>query len=247
MLHDVTVFPMFPLGTIVNVAAVIVGSLLGVTFRRGLPERIKQIIFQSLGLVTILLGLVNAVVVTKPLPNPDAVSRHVMELIFAMLIGGIVGEWLGIEQRLERLADWLKAKLKAREERFTEGLITAFLIFCIGPLTIVGSLNEGMSNDHSLLFAKSILDGFMSIALASTFGIGVFFSILPLFIFQAGISLLGWLVGDVVSEVVVNQLTAVGGLLILGLGFNILGIAKMRVANLLPALVVVVMLTLAFG
>ena len=170
-----------------------------------------------------------------------------MQLIFAMLLGGISGELLGLEQRLERGGEWLKAKLKSQDAGFTQGLVTAFLIFCIGPLTIIGSLNEGLGQGHSLLFAKSILDGFMSIALASTFGIGVLFSVLPLMIFQLGISGLGWLVGDVVSAVVVNQLTAVGGLLILGLGLNILGLTKLRVLNLLPALVVVVLLSLSLG
>jgi uncharacterized membrane protein YqgA involved in biofilm formation len=133
------------------------------------------------------------------------------------------------------------------DSRFTEGLVTAFLIFCIGPMTVVGALDEGIRADHNLLFAKSILDCFMSIALASTFGLGVAFSILPLFIFQYGITLLGLGAQSVFSEVVVNQLTAVGGVLILGLGINLLELRRLRVANLLPALVVVVILALIFG
>lgn len=236
-----------PWGTLVNVVAVIIGSAVGLLLRRGLPERLRGIIFQGIGLATLVIGMLNALVVARPVPVETAVGKHLMELIFSVLIGGLIGEWINIEAWLEKAGEWLKARVHSGDSRFTEGLVTAFLIFCIGPMTVVGALDEGIRADHNLLFAKSILDGFMSVALASTFGIGVAFSILPLFIFQYGITLLGVGAQSAMSEVVVNQLTAVGGVLILGLGINLLELRKLRVANLLPALVIVVVLALVFG
>ena len=236
-----------PWGTIVNVLAVIAGSSAGLLLHRGLPERLRGIIFQGIGLVTILIGMLNALAVAEPLPASSYVGRHLMEVIFSVLIGGLIGEWLNIEGALERFGDWLKRRVRGSGARFTEGMVTAFLIFCIGPMTLMGALNEGMQGDANLLYAKSILDMFMSAALASTFGLGVLFSIIPLFIFQYAITLLGMLMGNVLSQALVNQLTAVGGVLILGLGVNILELKKLRVANLLPALVVIVVLTLIFG
>lgn len=234
-----------PWGTIVNVATVIVGSLIGMQLKRGLPGRFKEIIFSGIGLVTLVIGMLNALAVAEP-PKDD-VPKHLIIVIFSILIGAIAGEALSIEKWLDHFGDTLKKRVKGAGERFTEGLVVAFLIYCVGPLTILGSLNEGIQGDASLLYIKSTLDGFMSIALASTFGIGVLFSFVPLFIFQGGITLAGAFMGHVFSDVLVNQLTAVGGVLILGLGINILGIKQLKVANLLPALVFVVILTLIFG
>ena len=236
-----------PWGSVVNVIAVVIGSGVGLALHRGLPDRLRTIIFQGIGLVTLVIGMLNALAVALPVPDESAVGKHLMQVIFAVLIGGLIGEWLRIEAWLERLGDWLKSRVRGSGERFTEGLVTAFLIFCIGPMTVGGALDEGIRADHTRLYAKSILDCFMSAALASTFGLGVLFSIIPLFIFQYGITLLGVGAQSMFSEVVVNQLTAVGGVLILGLGVNLLELRKLRVANLLPALVVVVILALLLG
>jgi uncharacterized membrane protein YqgA involved in biofilm formation len=236
-----------PWGTLVNVVAVIAGSAAGLLLRHGLPERLRGIIFQGIGLSTLVIGMLNALAVAEPVPAAGDVGKHLMELIFSVLLGGLLGEWINVEARLERVGDWLKARVNSGDSKFTEGLVTAFLIFCIGPMTVVGALDEGIRADHNLLFAKSILDCFMSVALASTFGLGVAFSILPLFVFQYGITLLGVGAQSVFSEVVVNQLTAVGGVLILGLGINLLELRRLRIANLLPALVVIIVLALIFG
>lgn len=236
-----------PWGSVVNVIAVVIGSGVGLALHRGLPDRLRTIIFQGIGLVTLVIGMLNALAVAAPVPDESAVGKHLMQVIFAVLIGGLLGEWLRIEAWLERLGDWLKSRVRGGGARFTEGLVTAFLIFCIGPMTVVGALDEGIRADHNLLYAKSILDCFMSAALASTFGLGVLFSIIPLFIFQYGITLLGVGAQSAFNEVVINQLTAVGGVLILGLGVNLLELRKLRVANLLPALVVVVILALLLG
>jgi uncharacterized protein len=229
-----------PWGTIANAAAIIAGSSVGLLLRRGLPERIRGIVFQAIGLTTLVLGMQMALKVDS--------APHMLQLVFAMLLGGITGEALNLEARLERASEWLKHRVGLKgEARFTEGLVTAFLIYCIGAMTFVGALNEGMSGDRSLLLIKSVLDGFMSIALASTFGAGVAFSVVPLLIFQFAVTLLGASLGGVFTETAITQLSAVGGVLIIGIGVNLLGLAKLRLTNLLPALVYSVAFTLLLG
>ena len=220
------------LGTIINVVTVILGSIIGLTLRSKFPERIQVIIFQGLGLITIFLGVQMALQVENPLI-----------LIFSILIGGVIGELLHIERFLEGLGDRVKSRLKIKHSRFTEGLIGTFLLFCIGPMTIVGSLNSGLRNDHTLLLAKATLDGFTAIALSVTYGVGVLFSAIPLFLFQSFLTLSAGYTRGIFSDVVINQLTAVGGILVLGIGLGLLEIKKVKVANFLPALIVVILLT----
>jgi hypothetical protein len=228
-----------PWGTLVNVAAVIIGSLAGILLKRGLPPRFKAIIFQGIGLVTFIIGFQGAMAVDS--------ARHLMEVIFAILLGGMLGEAINIQGSLEKLGEWIKSRTNNADSRFTEGMVTAFLIFCIGPMTIVGSLDEGIRGDASVLFAKSVLDLFMSMALASSLGLGVLFSIIPLFAFQYGITLLGIGAQSMFSEVVIAQMTAVGGVLILGLGIDILELRRLKVANMLPALLFVILFAILFG
>lgn len=228
-----------PWGTLVNVGAVIIGSLAGLLLKRGLPPRFKAIIFQGIGLVTFIIGVQGAMAVDS--------ARHLMEVIFAILLGGLLGEAINLQGSLEKLGAWIKSRAHNADHRFTEGMVTAFLIFCIGPMTIVGALDEGIRGDASVLFAKSVLDLFMSMALASSLGLGVLFSIIPLFVFQYGITLLGIGAQGMFSEVVIAQMTAVGGVLILGLGIDILELRKLQVANMLPALLFVILFAILFG
>lgn len=225
-----------PIGTIVNTLAVIVGSLIGLYLHKNLPPKIKAIVFQGIGLCTLVIGMQMALKV-----------ENLLLLIFSVLIGGIIGEAINLENYLERFSDFLKRKVKSTNTNFTEGLVTAFLIYCVGSMTFIGSLNEGLKGDRSLLLTKSVLDGFTSIALASTYGIGVMFSAIPLFIFQTSLTLLAAQSQGFFSQVIINQLTAVGGVLILGIGLNLLEIKKIKVTNLLPALIVVTILTIIFG
>lgn len=229
-----------PLGTIVNVITVLIGSTLGLLLKRSLPERIRQIVFQAIGLFTVVYG------VQMTLKLEPGV-KHGLALVFSLLLGGVLGEWLNVQGWLERLGERLKKRVSGAGDRFSEGLVTAFLIFCVGPMTIVGALDDGLRGAHALLFTKSALDGCMSIALASTYGVGVAFSAVPLFIFQASITWLGLLAQHGVSEVLINQLTATGGVLILGLGLNLLDVAKLRISNLLPALAVMAVLAAVLG
>jgi uncharacterized protein len=222
-----------PVGTFINIIAVIIGSLIGLSLGNKFPEKIKQIAFQALGLISLLIGTQMALKVENPLT-----------LIFAILIGAIIGEWINLENIFEKAGDFLKQKVKSKNAKFTEGLVTAFLIFCIGSMTIVGSINEGVNGDNSLLLTKSILDGFTSIALASTMGIGVLFSIIPMLILQGGLTIFAGMFQSFFTPSLINQLTATGGILILGIALNILEIKKIKVVNMLPSLLVIVLITL---
>lgn len=225
-----------PIGTIVNTIAVIVGSLIGVMLHKNFPDRVKAIVFQGIGLATLVLGMQMAFEV-----------QNLLILIFSILIGGIIGELINVEMYFERFADWLKRKVKIKDDKFSDGFITATLIYCIGSMAVIGSLNEGLRGDRTLLFTKSILDGFTSVALASTYGIGVLFSAIPLLIYQGGLTVMARYFQSLFSDVILAELTAVGGVLILGIGINLLEIKKVKLMNLLPALLVVVLLTSIFG
>ena len=223
----------FPIGTLVNVAAVLVGGGIGMTAGARLPQRVRDVVFQGLGLATLVLGMSMAIKTANPLV-----------LIFSLVLGGILGAWVRLEEGLAGLGDRLKRATGMRGDRFTEGLLTAFLLFCVGAMTILGSVDEGLRGDPTLLYTKSMLDGFAAIALAATYGPGVLFSVVPLFLFQYGITLSATAVSGYISQDIISELAAVGGALILGIGCNLLQIARIRLGDLLPSLVVVVVLSL---
>lgn len=232
--HSQTVI--LPIGTLVNTLAVIAGSTLGLLLQSRFPSKIREISFQGIGLCTLLIGMQMALQV-----------QNILVLIFSILIGGAVGEGLRLHDRFINWGDTLKKRVNIGGEKFTEGLITAFLLFCVGSLTIVGALEEGLNNDPSLIYTKSMLDGFSSMVLASAYGWGVLFAALPLLLFQSAITLsAGWL-QPYLSEMVIDQLSATGGVIILGLGINLLEIKALRISNMLPALLLVILLTLMLG
>jgi len=220
------------LGTIVNVIAIIFGSMVGLLIKSRIPERVNIIIFQVIGLFVITLGITMAIKTT-----------NYLILVFSLLIGSVLGELLDLEKYLEKLSLNLKNKLKSSNDKFSEGFITATFIFCIGPMAILGSIEEGIGNYPSLLFAKSILDGVASIALSSALGIGVIFSSIPLLLYQGGITIFASYVSKYLSDALIIELTAVGGVLLLGLGMNLAEIKKIRVASMLPSLIIVVILS----
>lgn len=222
-----------PLGTIVNAIAVLIGGAVGLVLHDRLPQKVKVIVFQGLGLSTIVIGVKMALNFETLVP-----------LVFSMLLGGIFGECIRLEERLEKAGDFCKSRINSSNPRFSEGMITAFIVFCVGSMTIVGSIDEGLRGDPSLLYTKSVLDGFAAVALASTFGIGVLFSVVPLVLFQSSLTLLAYQAQQLFTPAVINQLTAVGGILLIGLAFNLLDIKKVKVTNMLPALAVIVPLTL---
>lgn len=224
-----------PVGTIANVFAIIIGSSLGIIFHKEFPQKIKAIIFEGIGLAIIIIGIQMALKV-----------EDLLVFIFSILIGGIIGEIIDLEGHLEKFSDFIKEKLGSENKKFTHGFLTSSLLFCIGSMAIIGSLNDGLRQDHSLLFTKSILDGFTSLALASTYGIGVLFSFVPVLFYQGGITILSVQLQGLLSNLLVAQLTAVGGVLILGLGINLLELKKIKITNFLPSLIVVIILSLIF-
>jgi len=223
------------LGTIVNVFAIIIGSILGILIKSRFPEKLNKIIFQVIGLFTITLGITMAIK-----------TNNFLIVAFSLIIGSVIGEILDIEKYLERITEKLKNKIKNSSDKFSEGFITATLIYCIGPMAILGSIEEGLGNAPNLLFAKSVLDGVASIALSSALGIGVMFSAIPLLLYQGSITLFASYVSNYLSDALVIELSAVGGILLLGLGMNIAEIKKFKVVNMLPSLFVVVILSYFF-
>ena len=215
-------------GTLVNTAAVIVGSGIGLAFRKGLPEKYQTIYFQAVGLFTLLLG------VKMSFNIPEGSELLV---VLSLVLGGFVGVALKLDQRMDNLGHWIKSKTGSKNDKFTEGLVTAFLLYCMGAMTITGAITEGLTGETSnILLTKSIMDFFSSIILASSLGIGVLFSVVPLLLFQGGITLLVSIFGrDIPSEIIGGVIT-VGGIILIGLGFNLLKVKQLKVVNLLPSL-----------
>lgn len=222
-------------GTFVNIAAIIAGSAIGLFLNTKLPDRFVKIFFQVIGLFTIFLGISMAIETT-----------HILHMVMALITGALIGELLKIQEGLESFGDYLKKRFKIGNEKFTEGLVTAFLLYCIGSLTIIGAIEAGLTGDQELIYIKSLMDGVSSIALASGLGIGVMFSIVPLLIFQGGITLLAMQFGDFIPQVMITELSAVGGIILIGLGINILEIKSIKVLNMLPALITIIILLWLF-
>ncbi|MFM7427544.1 MAG: DUF554 domain-containing protein [Elainella sp.] len=222
-------------GTWINAATVLLGTGLGLLLQGRLPVNMQQVITQGLGLITLFVGLSMAGSVNKVGGRIDGVILALL----AIVIGGLLGEWWQVEARLEAVGNWLKQRFKGKGS-FTEGFMAASLLFCVGPMTLIGSLNNGLTGNNTLLLLKAVMDGLASIALTSSFGIGVGFSVLIILVYQGGVSLAAGLLAqtlpDPASSPVVLLITGVGGLMILGLGFNLLEVARVRVASLLPAL-----------
>jgi uncharacterized membrane protein YqgA involved in biofilm formation len=223
-------------GTWANVFAILLGTGLGLLLQGRLPLNMQQIITQGLGLITLFVGFSMAGSIDQV--EVGRIDGVILALL-AMVIGGLLGEGWRLEQRLESVGNWLKQQFKGKGS-FTEGFMAASLLFCVGPMTLLGSLNNGLSGDNTLLMLKAVMDGLASIALTSSFGIGVGFSVLIVLLYQGGVSLAAGLLAqslpDPASSPVVLLITSVGGLMIVGLGLNLLDVAKVRVASLLPAL-----------
>ncbi len=216
---------MILLGSLVNAAAIIIGGIAGSILKRGLSERFSSLIISTLGLLTMALGMMFAVQ-----------SKNIMVVVFSLVLGAIIGEWIDIEKRMNDLGDFVQDKLKAKEGNFSQGFVTASLLFCVGSMAIMGALQSGLINDHKILYTKAIMDGVIAVVFASTLGIGVVLSFLPVFIYQGTIALLASAVAPYLSDVVMTEMTATGGVLLLGVGINILEIKKIKVGNMLPAI-----------
>jgi len=213
------------LGTIVNAVAIIAGSLLGLLFRGGIPKKFSVTMMQAISLAVLLIGFKMAL-------KTDAI----LLVIFSLVIGSLIGEFIDIESRLERLGKRLETRFSKPGSGIAKGFVVASLVFCVGSMAIVGALESGLSGNHQTLFAKSALDGLFSIIFASSFGIGVLFSSVSVFIYQGIITLTSSLMKPFLIPAVINQMSAVGGILIMAIGINLLEIQKIKVGNMLPAI-----------
>lgn len=223
------------IGTLVNTAAVIIGGTIGLLLKKNMPERVTTIYFQAVGLFTLAIGITMVVKM-----------EHILIVVGSLAIGSLLGEWLNLENGAERMSNYLKKRFRIGSDKFSEGLITAFLLFCIGSMTILGTIQEGTGGSSDLLFTKSLMDFFSALLLASAFGIGVLVSSIPLLIFQAALTLLAMYASSFFTPSIIQGLTSVGGILLIGLGINILEIKRLRIMNMLPALLVVVLLLWIF-
>ncbi|MDJ0568824.1 MAG: DUF554 domain-containing protein [Pleurocapsa sp. MO_192.B19] len=223
-------------GTWINIFTVMIGTSLGLIFKDRLSSKIQTIITQGIGLLTIWIGLSMANSMSKV--QASGIDGAVLGLL-AIVLGGVLGEWLQIEEKLAAVGDWLKKKFRGKG-LFTEGFVASSLLFCIGPMTLIGSFNNGLNGDNTLLTLKATMDGIISIALANIYGVGVGFSTLIILVYQGGLSLIAGLIADTVPDSNNNPylfiITGVGGLMIMAIGCNLLEIVKIRVGSFLPAI-----------
>ena len=220
------------IGTLINAVTVLIGGTLGTLLGHRFPERMQETILASLGLFTLVIGIDSALV-----------TGNVLIVLGSLLIGAIIGEGLHIESRLENFGKWLRDKLVRDHNgdegaRFVEGFVTASLIFCVGPLTIQGAIEDGLMGDYTKLAIKAMMDGFAAMAFATTLGPGVIASVIVILIFQGGISLLAGLSSNVFTEPMITEMTATGGVVLLAIGLRLLDLKRIRAANLLPAIFV---------
>lgn len=214
-------------GTIVNTAAIIIGTVTGLLVKKGLKENYAKAVIKAIALTVVMIGISGALK-----------TQNLLIVIGSLALGTLLGTALKIEERLDRLGERLNQKFGRADSPFVEGFVTASLIFCVGAMAVVGSIESGLQGNHETLFAKSLLDAITSLILASTLGIGVLFSAAAVLIYQGGITLLASYLAPLLTEVVVTEMSAVGGILILGLGLNILDVGKERIpiGNMLPAI-----------
>lgn len=222
---------MILLGTLVNALAIIAGALLGRLLSR-IPESVRKTVMQGIGLAVILLGI-----------KMGLGSDNFLLVIISIVVGSIIGEVIGIEKGLNRLGQWLEKKVGgSKQGGIATGFVTTTLVYCIGAMGVLGSMDSGLRNNHDILFTKALLDGFSAIIFSSTLGIGVLFSAIPVFLYQGLIALLSTQIYNVVSQSMLDailvEVTAVGGLMIIAIGINVLELKKINVANMLPALVI---------
>lgn len=218
-------------GTIINIIAVLVGGSIGLVFGARIPEQIKNTVIAGMGLFTAAMGM-----------QMFLKSENQLIVLGALLIGALLGEWIGIEDGLQAFGQTLEKRFSSDSEtgsgsKFVRGFMVSSLLFCIGPMAILGSIQDGLTGDYNLLAVKSTLDGFASIAFASTLGVGVLFSSIILLVYQGGISLLAGLLNSIITDPMMAEMTATGGVILMGVAVNnLLELKKIRVGNFLPAL-----------
>lgn len=230
---------MIGLGTIANTLAVIIGSGIGLMIKSGLKPRYQETIMQALGLSTLFIGVSGAMSGMLKIIDNGIETQGSMLLIGSLVFGALLGEFLNIELRLEQVGEWLKKKVHIKNDNtFVEGFVTATLVICVGAMAVVGALQDGLQGDVSTLFAKSVLDFVIVMVFASTLGVGVTFSALPLLIYQGSITLFASFLKSFLSPIVIANLSFIGSVLIFAVGVNLCFNKKIKIANLLPAMII---------
>ena len=224
-------------GTIVNVVLVIIGSAIGLMMKKAIPERLKTSMVQSLALATMTIGLTGIITASCNAAGGKIESSYIIMMVVCMAIGTFIGEMINIDKRLENMGAYFEKKFSAdSSSTFAQGFVTASLVFCVGSMAILGSLNDGILHDPTILVTKSLLDMIMSVVFASTLGVGVMFSVVTIIIYQGLITLCASLISPFLTGVVISQMSFIGSILIMGIGFNFLYKPVLKLANMLPAM-----------
>lgn len=218
-------------GTLINVGTIIVGTLIGMAVKTRIPEHMSQTVMDGLGLFTIFVGF-----------SMTLESQNMLIVLFSIVLGTIIGSLLNINGRLETATDNLESRFAKKGSGLAQGFLAASLLFCVGPMAILGSIEDGLTGDYNILMTKALMDGFSSIVFGATMGIGVAFSALPLLIYQGALTLGASIVKGAMTDSAMIEMTATGGLLIIGIGINMLGKKRILVADMLPAIVIAVIL-----
>ena len=224
------------LGVIVNVGAIIVGGSIGLLIKKGLPQRVNNVIMQGIGLSVLVIGISSAI---------D--TNNMLLLVISLVLGGAIGSLVRIDDSLERFGKYIEGKFSNSDNQFAKGFVITSLIYCVGAMSIVGSIEAGVQGDNTTLFIKSILDGVTAIVFAATLGFGVLFSSIPTFFYQGAIVLLGIQLEPFITEELVTEIGAVGGVIIIGIGLTMLGIKKINLGDLLPAIFIPIIYFIIMG
>ncbi len=236
------------IGTIVNVLAVLLGGGLGLAIRGGIPNKLQTGLTKACGLATMMIGISGALQEMLTVEQGKVSASGTLLIVLSLVIGVLLGELLNIEEKLEQMGELLKNKCKQKgDSRFAEGFVTVTLIFCVGAMAIVGSLQDGISGDPSILYVKSLLDGVIALVFASSMGLGVLFSIFPLALYQGLITAFAVVIEPYLTDIMISQVSMVGSVLILGIGINLVFGKTVKIGNFLPALLVPVIYQLMSG
>lgn len=219
------------LGTIVNVVSIVLGSCVGMLIGNRIPDRYSKIVFQAIGLAVMGIGI-----------SMTLKSNNMLITTLSIIIGGLLGEWMRLEEGLERWAEKLKGKIKIKSVHFTTAFVTATILYCSGSMAILGSIEDGLGHTPNLLFTKSMMDGITAVAFSASMGIGVIFSAIPILIYQGSITIFAEFIHRFLTEPMIAEMTAVGGLMLIGLSLNLLKIKTIPVMNFIPALVIAILL-----
>ncbi len=219
------------MGTIINVVAILIGGTVGVLFSKRFPKRLSETALEVMGLFTLLVGIGMALQ-----------GKETIFILISLALGAMIGEGINIEKRLDEFGVWIEERFLVKEGSPAKGFIYASLVFCVGSMAIVGSITDGVSGDYSILFTKAMMDGIIAIPFAAGMGFGVLGSALSILVYQGSLTLLAKLLQPIFNPGVVRELTAVGGVIVMGIGINIMGLKKIRVGNFLPALILIVVI-----